>query len=152
MNFMQIGEVCVRDVVSADRSTSVQEAAGLMRSHHVGTVVVVDRGAKGAVPVGIVTDRDIVIEILAAQLDASQLTVGDIMGPDLITAPEDQDVFETVQQMQRHGVRRLPVVDRHGVLIGITTVDDLVEFLGMHLSALAKVSATERKREIEARP
>jgi CBS domain-containing protein len=149
---MQIGEVCIRDVVYAGRNTSVQEAAQLMRSHHVGTVVVVDRGPKGAIPVGIVTDRDIVLEILAPQLDASPLTVGDIMGPELITAPEDQDVFETVQQMQQHGVRRLPVVDRHGVLLGITTVDDLIELLAMHLSTLAKVITRERKREIEARP
>lgn len=149
---MRIGEICIRDVVCAGRSTSVQDAARLMRSHHVGNVVVVDNRAGDRIPVGIVTDRDITVGVVASGADALQLTVEDIMGPELITAPENQGAFETVEQMARSGVRRLPVVDRHGLLVGIVTVDDLVEFLTMHLSELSRAIARERRKEIEARP
>lgn len=149
---MRIGDICIRDVVCADRSTPVQDAARLMRSHHVGNVVVVDNRAGGQIPVGIVTDRDIVVGVVAFGTDVPQLTVEDIMGPELITASEDQGAFETVEQMARGGVRRLPVVDRRGLLVGIVTVDDMVEFLTMHLSELSKAITRERRKEIEARP
>jgi CBS domain-containing protein len=149
---MRIGEICIRDVVCADRNTPVQEAAQLMRSHHVGNVVVVDNRAGGRIPVGIVTDRDIAVGVVAPGFDAPQLTVEDIMGPELVTASEAQGAFETAEQMARSGVRRLPVVDQQGLLVGIITVDDLLEFLTMHLSELSKAIARERRKEIEARP
>src|SRR5689334_19588992 len=115
---MRLGDICIRNVVSAERRMSINEAARLMRTHHVGTLVVVDAGRRGPTPVGIVTDRDIVVQVLAPGLDPALLTVGDIMPLDLITAPENQEVFETIQQMQNHGVRRMPVVDNDGVLTG----------------------------------
>lgn len=149
---MQIGEICIRDVVSATRDTPVLEAARLMRSRHVGDVVVVETGKRGPVPIGIVTDRDIVVGIIAPRIDVAQLTLGDIMGRDLITIPETQDVFETLEHMQRHGVRRLPVADRAGVLLGIVSIDDLLELLAMQVSDLSKIITRERRKEIEARP
>ncbi|MFZ0592351.1 MAG: CBS domain-containing protein [Bryobacteraceae bacterium] len=149
---MRIGEICIRDVVYVGRNASVQEAAQLMRSHHVGNVVVVEKSARGQTPVGIVTDRDIVVGVVALGIEASRLTAGDIMGSQLVTALEDQGVFETIEQMQSNGIRRLPVVDRQGLLLGIITVDDLLEFLGMHLSELSRALARERKKEIAARP
>ncbi|MGA8595799.1 MAG: CBS domain-containing protein [Bryobacteraceae bacterium] len=149
---MRIGEICIRDVVYVGPNASVQEAAQLMRSHHVGNVVVVEKSARGQTPVGIVTDRDIVVGVVALGIEASRLTAGDIMGSQLVTALEDQGVFETIEQMQSNGIRRLPVVDRQGLLLGIITVDDLFEFLGMHLSELSRALARERKKEIAARP
>jgi CBS domain-containing protein len=149
---VQIGEICIRDVVSATRDTPVLEAARLMRSRHVGDVVVVETGKRGPVPIGIVTDRDIVVGIIAPRIDVAQLTLGDIMGRDLITIPETQDVFETLEHMQRHGVRRLPVADRAGVLLGIVSIDDLLELLAMQVSDLSKIITRERRKEIEARP
>ena len=149
---MRVGEICIRDVVCADRDTPVQEAARLMRSHHVGNVLVVENGARGRTPVGIVTDRDIAVGVVAVGVAASGLTVGELMGGDLITIPEDQGIFETAEQMQRHGIRRLPVVDRQGLLVGMITVDDLLDFLTMHLSELSRAIARERRKEIEARP
>lgn len=148
---MRIGEICIRDVVCADRNISVLEAARLMRSHHVGNVVVVRTDAKGRTPVGIVTDRDIAVGVVAAGVEASELAVGDITPDQVITIPEDQDVFETVEQMRRHGVRRLPVVDQRDLLVGIITLDDLQEFLAMQLSELSKAVAYERRKEIETR-
>jgi CBS domain-containing protein len=149
---MRIGEICVRNVVCADRKTTVEEAAQLMRSRHVGDVIVVDSTARGPVPVGIVTDRDIVVEIVAAGLEARQLSLGDIIGPDLITASEDQGIFDTVQQMQHNGIRRLPVVDRHGLLLGIITVDDILQFLAIQFRGLSNIAVRERKQEVEVRP
>jgi CBS domain-containing protein len=149
---VQIGEICIRDVVNASRDTPVLEAAQLMRSRHVGDVVVVENGKRGPIPIGIVTDRDIVVEIIAPRIDVARLTLGDIMARELITVPETQDVFETVEQMRRHGVRRLPVTDKQGVLLGIVSIDDLVQLLAMQASELSRIITRERSKEIEARP
>jgi CBS domain-containing protein len=148
---MRIGEICIRNVVTVDRKTPIYEAARLMRSRHVGDVIVVDRNEKGPIPVGIVTDRDIAVEVLAEQLDPSKLTAGDIMGSEIVTVSEDQGLFETIEQMKKKGIRRLPVVGSRGVLLGIVTVDDLLEFLGMHLTELSKVIASERGHELRVR-
>jgi CBS domain-containing protein len=123
-----------------------------MRSHHVGNVVVVESGTRERTPVGIVTDRDITVGVVAAGIEGSRLTIGDLMGSQLITASEDQGVFEAVEQMQRNGIRRLPVVDRQGLLAGIITVDDLLELLAMQMTELSRAIARERRKEIEARP
>ena len=148
---MLLGEICMRHVVSVERNTSVQEVARLMRLHHVGDVIVVDISARGTTPVGIVTDRDIVVQIIATGLDPARLTAGDLMAVDLVTAPEDQGLFETVEQMQRQGVRRLPVVDKLGCLVGVIAVDDLLEFFSIQFASLAKVAVKERVHELHAR-
>ena len=118
---MPIGDVCVRDVVTATRETSIQEAAQLMRMNHVGDLLIVEGVNGSRVPVGIVTDRDIVVAIVALQLNPASLAVGDIMGPELETAHEDQSILETIQQMRLAGVRRIPVVSTHGSLVGIVS-------------------------------
>jgi CBS domain-containing protein len=149
---MRIGEICVRNVVCADRKTTVEEAAQLMRSKHVGDLIVVDSAARGPVPVGIITDRDIVVQIVAAGLEPSQLSLGDIIGGGLITTSEDQGIFDTIQQMQHNGIRRLPVVDKHGVLLGIITTDDVLQFLAIQFRGLSNVAVRERRQEAEVRP
>lgn len=147
---MRLGEICTRNVVTVERHTPVPEMARMMRSHHVGNVIVADRAARGTIPVGIVTDRDIVVQVIAAGLDPARLTAGDIMTQDLITAPDDQNAFDTVEQMQRNGIRRLPVVDRMGILVGIIAADDLLELFAMQFTSLSKVAVTERKLELHA--
>lgn len=148
---MAIGEICNRAVVFAQRETTVLEASRLMRQHHVGDLVVVDESAGKRVPVGIVTDRDVVLEIVCMELDASVLTAGDIMGLELATVRESEGVFETMRYMRAKGVRRIPVVDAHGGLVGIVTLDDLLEILAEEMNELAKLVATERKRESQTR-
>lgn len=148
---MPIGELCIRQVVVTARKTSVLEAAKLMRQHHVGDVVVTDDISGRCVPVGIVTDRDIVLEVLAQELDATSLTAGDIMTGDLITVRENDGVLQTIQLMRAKGARRAPVVDSQGVLVGIVSVDDFVELLAEELSQLAKLIAKEQKLEVELR-
>ena len=111
---MPIGELCKHPVIVVEPEHSVRAAAAMMREHHVGALVVV-RNDGTRKPVGIVTDRDIAIGVVAVGLDAEVLTVGDIMGPRLVTAPVDQGVLETVRQMRTKGIRRLPLVAHDGV-------------------------------------
>jgi len=148
---MAIGEICNRVVVVAQQETTVLEASRLMRQYHVGDLIVVDDTDGKRIPVGIVTDRDIVLEIVSMDLDASVLTVGDIMEPELATVRENEGVFETMHYMRTKGVRRIPVVDSHGVLIGIVTLDDLLELLVEEMSELVKLVASEKMREIQTR-
>lgn len=148
---MAIGEICNREVVIVQRDTTIQEAAKLMRSHHVGALVVVKEVAGKRHPVGLVTDRDLVIEVLAPELDASVITVGDIMLPKPVTVPETTGVFEAIQFMRDKAVRRLPVVDGQGALIGIVALDDLLSLLADELSELSTLVTREQKKEIDSR-
>ena len=148
---MPIGEVCVRDVVVADRSTTVQEAARLMRQHHVGNVVVVDALNGHRTPTGIVTDRDIVIGVVATSLNPAVFTLGDLVMQPLVTAREDQGIFETIQQMRAKGIRRMPIVDLQDDLVGIVSVDDLVQLLAEELSELGRLISREQAREMKTR-
>jgi|SRR5579864_20574 len=148
---MPVGEIAIRHVVIASRETSVLEAAKLMRQHHVGDIVVTDQIGGKCVPVGIVTDRDIVFEVLAQELDATTLALGDIMAADLITISEHEGVFQTIKSMRAKGARRAPVVDSVGALIGIVSLDDLIELLADELGDLSKLISREQKREAEAR-
>jgi CBS domain-containing protein len=103
------------------------------------------------VPVGIVTDRDLVVEIMATGLDQMVITAGDIMLPELVTVKKNAGVFESIQYMRAKGVRRLPVVDDSGGLVGILTLDDLLELLAEELLALSKLVTHEQKKEMMKR-
>ena len=145
---MPIGEICKREVVVAQRDDTVLQAAKLMRQHHVGDVMVVDDGREGKrVPVGIVTDRDLVMEVIAPELDTNAITVGDIMVSDFASVKENTGIFESIQYMRVKGVRRLPVVDDNNTLIGIVTLDDLLGLLSEELDALVKLMAHEQQKE-----
>jgi CBS domain-containing protein len=148
---MSIGEFCNREVVFATRKTSVKEAAELMRKYHVGDLVVVDEIDGKRVPVGIVTDRDIVIEIIAESLSVDDFTAGDIMGAEVISVHEKEGVVETIRLMRSHGIRRIPVVDKDGGLVGIMSVDDVLDLLAEELAELAKVAPREQAREARTR-
>lgn len=149
---MTIGEICTRETVIATREMTVAAAAQLMRRHHVGTLVVVDQVNGGKrVPVGIITDRDAVVEVMATGLDPNAITVGDIMEQELVTARENEGVLETMQIMRYKGVRRLPIVGKAGELIGIVSIDDLLEVLAEEFSELAKIFAREQARETTTR-
>ncbi len=148
---MPIGEFCNREVVFATRKTSIIEAAQLMRRYHVGDLVVVDEAGGKRVPVGMVTDRDIVIEIIAKSLPVADFTVGDIMGPQLVSVQESEGVVETIRLMRANGIRRIPVVKQDGELAGIMSVDDMLDLLAEELAELAKVAPREQAREARTR-
>lgn len=148
---MPIGEICNRDVVVVQRNESVLEAAKLMRHHHVGDVVVVEERGGLRVPVGLVTDRDVVVEIVATELDPGVITVEDIMEPELACVKDTEGIFETVQYMRGRNIRRVPVVDEGGGLIGILSLDDLLELLSEELLAIAKLVRYQRQKEMKRR-
>jgi CBS domain-containing protein len=148
---MNVGEICSRIVVVAESSMPVQQAAKLMRDHHVGALVVTEGGAEARRPIGIVTDRDMVVEVVAADLDYRSLTVGDIMSERPATIKETAGLFETAVQMRSGGVRRLVVVDANEHLLGIVAMDDLIPVLAEELSALAQAVRMEQRREAQRR-
>ena len=144
---MPIGDVCIRDVVVASRETTAWEAAKLMTKNHVGNLVVVDNSGGRKVPVGIITDRDIVRNVVAEGLDPGVFTLGDLAARELVTTPEDQGIYECMQQMRINGIRRMPVVDRKGGLVGIISLDDLIQLLAEEMSELGKVIVREQALE-----
>ncbi|TAM43782.1 MAG: CBS domain-containing protein [Gammaproteobacteria bacterium] len=148
---MKTGDVCNREVVFIERAASIAEVARLMRAHHVGDLVVVEEKNGRRAPVGIVTDRDLVLEVLAEGVNQNDIAVGDVMSYELVTANEDDDLFDTLKHMRTKGIRRLPVVDRAGSLVGIVTVDDLLDLLAEQVSDLARIVQREQTRERERR-
>lgn len=148
---MNIGEICTIQTITCTRDETVQGAALLMRKHHVGDLIVVDQLDGEAVPAGILTDRDIVISVIALGLDPAGLQVGDIMSDDLLTCREDDDVYATIEHMRLRGIRRVPVVNRAGGLVGIVSADDLLEFLAEEMGDLSRISANQQAHEKRAR-
>jgi predicted transcriptional regulator len=143
----RVAEVCNREVVVVERSASILDAARLMRDFHVGDLVVVESRDGHRVPVGILTDRDIVIEIIAKEVAMASVTVQDIMSFDLVTVRESDDLLDILPLMRQRGVRRVPVVDAQRALIGILAVDDILELLAEEMGELARLVGREQARE-----
>jgi CBS domain-containing protein len=118
---------------------------------YVGGLVVIKEKSGKRVPVGIVTDRDLVIEVIAEGVGIGDITVGDIMSDQLVTARESDDLLETIKTMRAKGIRRLPVIDDDNELAGILTVDDLIDLFSELIADLARLIAFEQKREKESR-
>ena len=148
---MPIGTIRNREVVTAHRGTKVSEAAQLMRKHHVGDVVVVDQVNGREVPCGMVTDRDIVITVIAQGVDPEGVMLGDMMSSDIVVGRETDGVADTIQVMRTKGVRRLPIVDALGALVGIVTADDLLALLREEMNSLTTLVAREQRRELVLR-
>ena len=148
---MRIREICTLQAIHCKREETVQSAALLMRNHHVGDLVVVEQPNGERVPVGIITDRDIVVSVIALGLDPASLLVGDIMSDKLMTTSEDEDVYETIERMRFKGIRRMPVVNSLGGLTGIVSVDDMLEFLAEEMSELSRISGRQQAHEKQAR-
>ncbi len=145
---MNVGAICNREVVIVGRGDELVEAARLMRDHHVGCVVVVEPRRQGNVPVGMLTDRDIVVGVVAEDApDIPRLTVGDVMSYDLLVAREEDDLEEAIDRMRRAGVRRMPVVSTDGMLAGLLALDDVLDQLAADLGQIAAVVAREQERE-----
>lgn len=149
---MRIRDFCSRMVVVADAGTDLREAACLMRDHHVGALIVIDDLQGVTRPIGIVTDRDIVVAVVAAGgVRPESLTVRDVMSQELATVDENDGVFEAIEAMQDRGVRRLPVVTADGRLVGIVTLDDVMRMLANELGGLAAAMQRAGRRETAER-
>ena len=148
---MKIGEICSRSVITVAEDASILDVVKEMRRHHVGDVIVTKRDDGSEKPLGIITDRDIVIELLAEEVALDTVDVGDVMTMTLVTAPHDADVFETLRFMGIKGVRRIPVLDDDGSLYGVLSADDIMRVLTKELTFIAEISPRQIERERASR-
>lgn len=146
---MNIGTICSRETIIADTGDCLLDTARLMREHHVGSLIIVTSNQHGVRPVGIITDRDIVIQAISEEIELSDLVAGDIMSRDLLIAREDDDLFEAFERMCKKGVRRMPVVNAEGLLIGVLSIDDLLEIIVNEMRNLVQLFKHEQQKERE---
>lgn len=146
----QLTDLSQTIVAVVEPETTALQTAQLMRQHHVGALVVVDAIERSR-PVGIVTDRDLVLAVMAEGLDPAVFTASDIMSSDLVLARTDLDLEDAIGLMHEHKVRRLVVVDDTGRLCAIATLEDVLEALADDLRALAAGLRGARDREREQR-
>jgi CBS domain-containing protein len=128
-----LGKICIKPVVTASAQMTVEEAARAMRSKNVGALVVVNAGR----PIGMLTDRDVAIEVVAKGMDPDTTRVGEVMHKKPITIHQDLGILDAAKVFAKTGVRRLPVVTKGGTLVGVIAVDDLIMLLGNEMGHLA---------------
>jgi CBS domain-containing protein len=148
---MLLNQICTPAVTCCTRETTALEAARIMREQHAGDLVVVDQIDETRIPVGVITDRDIVVQILGNEMDPATTPVGKVMQTPVVTAHETEDSSEAIARMRAHGVRRLPVVGRSGTLVGIVSLDDLLKHLASDTNALLEIVARQQDRERRTR-
>jgi CBS domain-containing protein len=148
---MLVGEFCNREVVFVTEDSSVTEAAKIMREYHVGDVIVARESYGRREPVGILTDRDVALGVVAEEVDPASVSVGDTMTFELTTVSEDSDLMHAIEVMREKGIRRIPVVDADEALVGILTVDDILDVLSEILLDLVHLVDQQRKREVTVR-
>jgi CBS domain-containing protein len=151
---MNVGQLCNRNPITVRRSDELLRAAQLMREKHIGYLVVVDPGVadQSLHPVGVVTDRDIVISVVARETDPRALRVGDVMTHSPVTVGVAEPVERALREMRRIGVRRLPVVGQRGELVGVLSLDNVLEVLAGELQNVAGSIRNERVIEGSLRP
>ncbi len=137
-------------VAVVEPETTAYVAAQLMRKHHVGSLVVVDANER-ALPIGIVTDRDLVLALMAEGLESTLFTAGDIMSINLVLGHPEMDVLEAVALMSKHRLRRIVVADDAGRLVGIVTMEDVLELLAGEMAKLVEALRGGRDREFVQR-
>jgi len=150
---LNAGGICTRIVSIAYPGMALNEAARLMREHNVGALVVVEQQSpEDRIVVGMLTDRDIAMAVVAAGRDPHGLRVGDIMSKEVVTAREQDSVLDVLATMRRKRVRRIPITGPQGTLIGIVAVDDILEIVAQEMQAMALAVGAGQRREPAARP
>jgi CBS domain-containing protein len=148
---MLLKDACMPDVVYCGPDTNVTEAAHLMRRKHVGDLIIVEDPQGERIPLGVITDRDLVVEVLARDLDPATTKLVDIMRTPVVLAAETEDTAQAVERMRAHGVRRIPVVGESGALVGVITLDDLLRQFSADATALLDVVVKGQSHEHRAR-
>ncbi len=148
---MNVGEICSRTVAFVTEEMSLKQAANLMRSEHVGSLVVVREVPAGRMVQGILTDRDIAIVAVARDFDPQTLRAADVMSPDVVTVNPTDSIYDTLATMRQKGVRRIPVVNPEGILEGIVSMDDILEVVADEMQMIVQAMARERTKEEKAR-
>jgi CBS-domain-containing membrane protein len=147
---MNIASICQRRVVTVDSASSLVVAATLMRDHHVGALVVTTVTPEGPRVAGVVTDRDMVINVLARGLDASGVNIGKLASERVASVNELDGLGDALDTMQASGVRRLLVTDIEERLVGIVSLDDLMAACATQIAGVAKVVRSGLEREVTA--
>jgi len=147
---MNVGQICTRRVIMVRATDDLASAARLMRENHIGFLVVVEPSLQeaGFTPVGVLTDRDIVVSVVAREADPRSLRVGDVMTQKPLTVMTDDSIADALEQMKRIGVRRLPVVGDCGILEGVVSLDDVLTTMARDLRSAA--DAITRERAVES--
>lgn len=148
---MKVGEICKRAVIAVDNSTDVDAAAETMRKHHVGYLIVYKAGDELRRPIGVLTDRDIVIEVIANKVDPVAVTVDDVMTRQPMVAEETEQLGDVLQAMRIAGVRRVPVVDARGALAGVVAIDDAFDVITGFMCDITGSVKNEQRQERRAR-
>ena len=151
---MHVGQVCNREAVTISPHAQVALAAQLMREKHVGYLVVIEPDFAGATQraIGVLTDRDIVVDVVARDLDPRQALVRDVMSPNPVTIALTESISMAAQEMRRLGVRRLPVVGSLGELQGVVSLDDILDAASGELRNLAGAVHKEQQFETALHP
>ena len=147
---MQLKDICILDVACCTRETTIIAAARMMRQLHTGDLIVIDDSDE-RIPAGIITDRDIVVEVLGQGRDPTKTTVADVMTTQLVIASDSEEVSQALERMRTHGVRRVPVVGEGGRVVGIVTLDDMLKLHAEQASALLDIIVKEQNHEGRAR-
>lgn len=148
---LNVGEICSRNVAYVTEDMNLKQAANLMRTEHVGSLVVVREVPSGRIATGMLTDRDIAIVAVARDFDPQSLRVADVMSEGLVTASPSDSIYETLALMRQKGVRRVPVVTNDGILEGIVSMDDILEVVSEELQMIVQAMAKERSKETKVR-
>ena len=144
---MNIGELCSRELVTASADAPLADVARLLRDHHVGAVVITKSPLDRPVPVGIITDRDIVCAQLDRAADLFCLSAADVMTRDPLVLPAHTPLEAAISRLRERGVRRAPVVDESGGLVGLVSIDDLLAAVAESLIGLSRLVASQPRRE-----
>ncbi|KRT66677.1 MAG: hypothetical protein XU11_C0005G0005 [Candidatus Dadabacteria bacterium CSP1-2] len=139
---MSLGNLCRREVVVVNQGTPIKEAVKFMEEKNIGSVIVVGGGK----PVGIATDRDILLRVVNKGLDPEKSSVDDVMTKEIVTLKEGMGLFEALEQVKGKGIRRFPIVDARGNLKGIMTLDDIIYLLGKEMADVASIIEREGPR------
>jgi predicted transcriptional regulator len=148
---MKVGEYCKRAVVAINARADAVAAAQLMRNEHVGFLIVYRDGDELQRPVGVLTDRDLVLAVMAREVDAHAVTVEDVMTRQPLIANEHDEFSDLLQAMQMAGIRRVPVVDVRGALVGIIAIDDALDVITGLMCDISGSIKSEQRQERRAR-
>ena len=150
---MNVSEICRRHAITIRAHEELQAAARLMRERHIGYLVVVDENSPDmSRPIGVLTDRDIVVSVLAKGEDPRTLRVGDVMTREPLIIPEDKSLEYALGEMRRIGVRRVPVTDRAGRSVGVLSLDDVLDAVARQLLGVVGSIHRELRTEGVQRP
>ena len=148
---MKVGEYCKRAVVSIEDDADAFSAAKLMRQEHVGFLVVYRTGDELRKPVGVVTDRDLVLTVMARDVSPQSVTMQDVMTRQPLIASENDELSDMLHAMRMSGIRRVPVIDTRDALVGIMAIDDAIDVVTSLMCDIAGSIKSEQRQEWRAR-